>query len=76
MGSVIFIYDSCLVLSCLNIDESYKKGNLVVFVQVLPYIRCEAVDIAFDRHALRLALKARKRISIVHVGVDETSLTA
>ena len=73
---MIFIYDSCLVLSGLDINESDKEGNLVVLIQTLPFILCEAVDIALDGNAFRLTLKARQRISVVHVGVDETSLTA
>ena len=71
----MFIYDSGLVLSCLNIDKSDEERYLIVSVEVVPEHICELVDIAADAYELRLALEAWERIAVAHISMDEVSFT-
>ena len=70
---MIFVYDPRFTISCCNIDISYKQRNFVFPVQAFPHLFCKFIDIPADADPFRLSLKARKRISVVHICMDKTS---
>lgn len=71
----MLIADDAGSLAGLQINKAHVQGNLVFFVQVIPYHIGKGVQIAFDANGLRFALKGRQRIAIGLVGMDEMTQT-
>ena len=73
---LVLIDDLLLVLAGFQIGVADEQGNLVVFVQVLPQLGGEGVDIRGNGDPLRLALEGGNHgIAVADVGVQEVSQT-
>ena len=72
---MIFIDNSGLTGSRLQVDVTHEQGYLILRIQAVPHSLRKAVDLSLQFNDLRLPLKAGQRISVVHVGVDKTSLS-
>ena len=73
---LVFIHNAALIASGLNINIANKQRYLIVRIQAAPEELCKRIDVIRDCYQLRLTLKARERIAVVHVGMDEMSLTS
>ena len=71
---MIFIYDSCLILSGLDINESDKEGYLVVLIQAGPHLTGQGLSVrGGDRHPAGLPLKGGQGVHVLLIGVDEVA---
>ena len=72
---LILVYDPGLVLAGLDIDVTYEQGHLVLLVQAGPQHLSECFHIVGNLYQLGLTLEAGQGTAVVHVGVDEMTLS-
>ena len=71
---LVFIHNAALIASGLNINIANKQRYLIVRIQAAPEELCKRIDVIRDCYQLRLTLKARERIAIALLSVNEMSL--
>ena len=71
----MFIFNDCLGLAGLEVDDADKEGDLIVGIQMAPQHFCQFLCIAVDLDGTGLALKGRQRIEVLLIGVDEMTHT-
>ena len=72
----ILVDNPGLVGSGCDINEAHEQRNLVILVQIVPDILCEALDIPVNSDQRRFTLVAGQRIAVSHIGVNEMSLAS
>ena len=76
VGLLVLVDDSLLDFAGLQIGVTDKQRNLVVFVQVVPQLLGESIDVGGNFHTLRLTLEGGDDgIAVADVGVQEMAQT-
>ena len=71
----VAVDDLAVCLALCRVDIADKQRNAVVGIQAGPEQIGKAVDIIGDRDELGLADKARQRVAVADIGVNEMSLS-